>query len=81
MSTPTLVSARRFVTLPRALALLILLAAAALPAGAATDLYFSEYIEGTSNNKALEIYNGTGAIVRPPGAGPPTTAERPGAHR
>ena len=25
----------------------------------ATDLIFSEYIEGSSNNKALEIYNGT----------------------
>jgi predicted extracellular nuclease len=29
----------------------------------ATDLFFSEYIEGSSNNKALEIYNGTGADV------------------
>lgn len=29
----------------------------------ATDLFFSEYIEGSSNNKALEIYNGTGATV------------------
>ena len=28
-----------------------------------TDLFFSEYIEGTSNNKALEIYNGTGAPI------------------
>ncbi len=27
------------------------------------DLFFSEYIEGSSNNKALEIYNGTGASV------------------
>jgi len=27
----------------------------------AADLFFSEYIEGGSNNKALEIYNGTGA--------------------
>ena len=34
------------------------------PAAAApTDLFFSEYIEGSSNNKALEIYNGTGAPV------------------
>ncbi|MFN8444105.1 MAG: ExeM/NucH family extracellular endonuclease [Caldilineaceae bacterium] len=32
-------------------------------AAAATDLFFSEYIEGSSNNKALEIYNGTGATV------------------
>src|SRR5262245_10908168 len=28
-----------------------------------TDLFFSEYIEGTSNNKALEVFNGTGAAV------------------
>jgi predicted extracellular nuclease len=27
------------------------------------DLFFSEYVEGTSNNKALEIFNGTGAPV------------------
>ncbi len=31
--------------------------------GGADDLFFSEYIEGSSNNKALEIYNGTGASV------------------
>ena len=30
---------------------------------APSELFFSEYIEGTSNNKALEIYNGTGADV------------------
>jgi uncharacterized protein len=30
---------------------------------AANELFFSEYIEGSSNNKALEIYNGTGASV------------------
>jgi predicted extracellular nuclease len=28
-----------------------------------TELFFSEYIEGTSNNKALEIFNGTSAPV------------------
>src|SRR5262245_875424 len=33
------------------------------PPPAPTELYFSEYIEGTSNNKALEIYNGTGSAV------------------
>jgi len=34
------------------------------PVGAApTELFFSEYIEGSSYNKALEIYNGTGAAV------------------
>ncbi len=30
---------------------------------APSALFFSEYIEGSSNNKALEIYNGTGAPV------------------
>ncbi|HKQ99899.1 MAG TPA: ExeM/NucH family extracellular endonuclease [Pyrinomonadaceae bacterium] len=30
---------------------------------ASTDLFFSEYIEGSSNNKALEIYNATGAPI------------------
>ncbi len=29
----------------------------------AEDLFFSEYIEGSSNNKALEIFNGTGEAV------------------
>jgi predicted extracellular nuclease len=34
------------------------------PASAApTELFVSEYIEGSSNNKALEIYNGTGADI------------------
>ena len=30
---------------------------------APSELFFSEYIEGSSNNKALEIYNGTGTEV------------------
>lgn len=29
----------------------------------AADLFFSEYVEGSSNNKAIEIFNGTGAAV------------------
>jgi predicted extracellular nuclease len=35
------------------------------PARAATptDIFLSEYVEGSSNNKALEFYNGTGAPV------------------
>ena len=28
-----------------------------------TELFFSEYIEGSSNNKALEIFNGTGSTI------------------
>ncbi|SVD21486.1 uncharacterized protein METZ01_LOCUS374340, partial [marine metagenome] len=36
----------------------------ALETAASTDgLFFSEYIEGSSNNKALEIYNGTDVVV------------------
>jgi len=30
---------------------------------APTDLIISEYIEGSSNNKAIEIYNGTGVAI------------------
>ena len=30
---------------------------------ATSELFFSEYIEGSSNNKALEIYNGTGSSI------------------
>lgn len=47
-----------------ALVLVTLVGSAPLPAQAAPDeLFFSEYIEGSSNNKALEIYNGAGAAI------------------
>ncbi|MDT3679162.1 MAG: lamin tail domain-containing protein [Burkholderiaceae bacterium] len=41
------------------------LLAASISAQAATitELFFSEYIEGSSNNKALEIFNGTGSAI------------------
>ncbi len=48
------------------LAVLVLACALAGAPGAlaaSSDLYFSEYVEGSSNNKALEIFNGTGAPV------------------
>src|SRR5215204_1838665 len=59
---------RRWSGLFGAIVALIVASALLLPypptvARAASDVYFSEYIEGTSNNKALEIYNGTGAPV------------------
>ena len=41
----------------------LILGPASVGATTSTDLFLSEYIEGTSNNKALEIYNGTGAPV------------------
>jgi len=45
-------------------ALLPALALTAAPATAATsELFLSEYIEGSSFNKAIEIYNGTGGDV------------------
>ena len=37
---------------------------AAVPAWAApAELFFSEYIEGSSYSKALEVYNGTGGAI------------------
>ncbi len=55
---------------PLILALIAAMAIAMLPGSAvkpvfaaAPELFISEYIEGSSNNKALEIYNGTGAPV------------------
>jgi predicted extracellular nuclease len=51
------------VALALTLSALVPLAAAKPVRAQSTDLFLSEYIEGTSNNKALEIYNGTGAPV------------------
>jgi uncharacterized protein len=45
------------------LALSLLGLAAPAAAATPTDAFFSEYVEGTSNNKALEIFNGTGAAI------------------
>lgn len=43
---------------------IFLLTLVATPAAAApSELFISEYVEGSSNNKAIEIYNGTGAAV------------------
>lgn len=35
----------------------------ALASNCADELFISEYIEGSSNNKAIEIYNGTGTVI------------------
>jgi uncharacterized protein len=53
-----------FVAVVAASSLIALAGARVGPAEATpTELFFSEYIEGTSQNKALEIFNGTGAAV------------------
>ncbi|NJD11936.1 MAG: hypothetical protein FIB01_16335, partial [Gemmatimonadetes bacterium] len=56
----TACDAREAVVVPTAP---ILPQAEVIAAGAPTELFISEYIEGSSNNKALEIYNGTGGTV------------------
>ncbi|TQM58422.1 ExeM/NucH family extracellular endonuclease [Humibacillus xanthopallidus] len=40
-----------------------LVAAAPTASAAPSELFISEYVEGSSNNKAIEIYNGTGAPI------------------
>ncbi|HEX7412319.1 MAG TPA: lamin tail domain-containing protein, partial [Bacteroidales bacterium] len=41
----------------------VLLTALFSSAQTSTDLFFSEYVEGSGNNKALEIYNPTNATI------------------
>lgn len=43
--------------------LFLLLCIPSVVAAQPSDLLISEYIEGSSNNKAIEIYNGTGAAI------------------
>ncbi|MFO7659594.1 MAG: lamin tail domain-containing protein, partial [Candidatus Cloacimonadaceae bacterium] len=47
----------------RSLIILLLVSLAAMLSAQATNLIISEYVEGTSYNKALEIFNGTGSPV------------------
>ena len=47
----------------RSLTLLLAGAMAAVASAQATDLIISEYLEGSSNNKYIEIYNGTAAGI------------------
>jgi len=56
-ATLTLNAAEKVVTFD------VLLGTSSAPEVFATDLFISEYIEGSSNNKAIEIYNGTGQTV------------------
>jgi predicted extracellular nuclease len=51
--------------MPRLRKPLVLLATLAVPTPsvAAADLFISEYVEGSGLNKAIEIYNPTGAAV------------------
>jgi len=45
------------------LLLFLFVFAASLYSSAQTDLFFSEYVEGSGNNKALEIYNPTSQTI------------------
>ena len=64
MATSRSAPRRRFLPAFLTIALIVPLAFSLGSARAQpTELFFSEYIEGTSNNKALEIFNGTGAPV------------------
>jgi len=60
-------SFRRFVGRVAAGALVVAVPVVLTPvtasAAPSADLFFSEYVEGSSNNKALEVYNGTDAAV------------------
>ncbi|MCB5278633.1 MAG: chitobiase/beta-hexosaminidase C-terminal domain-containing protein [Candidatus Cloacimonetes bacterium] len=47
----------------KTLTTLLMLVALTLVFAQANNLFFSEYIEGSSNNKAIEIFNGTGSSV------------------
>lgn len=47
----------------RSLLLTLFIAVAFASTAIAQDLFFSEYAEGSSNNKYVEIYNGTGSEV------------------
>lgn len=51
----------KFTSRPPLLLAMAIASLGALPATA--DLYFSEYVEGSSNNKALEIYNSSASSV------------------
>ncbi len=64
MSSSTSRRRKRFLPALLAVAAIVPLVFALPSANAQpTELFFSEYIEGSSNNKALEIFNGTGAPV------------------
>lgn len=60
-STRALAALTGLATLTASLSLTALGTPAA--AAPATELLISEYVEGSSNNKAVEVYNGTGAAV------------------
>jgi predicted extracellular nuclease len=57
---------RTFAALATATAAVTITALGVAPTAASaapTDLFISEYVEGSSNNKAIELYNGTGAAI------------------
>ena len=63
VSTPLQRGFSLFASLALALGAMLPLVAPSATRAVSPDLFFSEYVEGSSNNKALEIYNGTGTTV------------------
>jgi predicted extracellular nuclease len=64
VTLPPLRSRKRLATLLAAAIAAVATVLVARPATAApTDLFISEYVEGSGSNKALELYNGTGAPI------------------
>ena len=53
----------RRVTLASIVVLALAVAVAGPAAAQPTDLFISEYVEGSSNNKAIEFYNGTASAI------------------
>ena len=59
-----MIGKRQFINLVIGLLAIAFILRGGLSAQAAPlELFISEYIEGSSNNKYLEIYNGTGSVV------------------
>ena len=63
VSTPLQRGFSLFASLALALGAMLPLVAPSATRAVSPDLFFSEYVEGSSNNEALEIYNGTGTTV------------------
>lgn len=62
-SRPTRRRVAAFTAVTLTAALVPMIGTATAANAAPTELFFSEHVEGSSNNKALEIFNGTGSSI------------------